>query len=52
MIDIYDNDIKLIEDSNLNAFRHLFNHTTFAITDFIYIRNFETGIKIEINSKG
>lgn len=29
-------------------FHHLFSHTQFALTDFIYVRNFKTEIKIEI----
>ena len=46
-------DPELTKDLHLTiAFHHLFDHTNFAITDFIYTRNFETEIKIEINSKG
>ena len=30
-----------------SAFHHLFDHTQFAITDFIYVRSFETEIKVE-----
>ena len=33
----------------IQAFHYLFEHTKFAITDFIYIRKFETEIKIEID---
>jgi len=32
-----------------SAFHNLFDHTEFAITDFIYVRKFETEIKIEID---
>jgi len=32
-----------------SAFHNLFEHMEFAITDFIYIRKFETEIKTEIN---
>ena len=33
----------------LREFHHLFQHMKFAITGFIYIRKFETEIKVEIN---
>lgn len=43
-------DPKLTKDLHLtSAFHHLFDHTKFAITDFIYVRKFETEINIEIN---
>ena len=32
----------------IQQFHHLFDHTKFAITDFIYVREFETEIKVEI----
>ena len=32
-----------------SAFHNLFDHTMFAITDFIYVRKFETEINIEID---
>ena len=32
---------------HISAFHHLFDHTQFAITDFIYVRSFETEIKVE-----
>ena len=32
-----------------SAFHNLFDHTEFAITDFIYVRKFETEINIGIN---
>ena len=35
-----------------SAFHNLFDHMNFAITDFIYVRKFETEINIEINKKG
>ena len=39
----------LTKDLHLtSAFHHLFDHTMFAITDFIYVRHFETEINIEI----
>lgn len=34
-----------------SAFHHLFDHTKFAITDFIYVRKFETEIDIEIGKQ-
>ena len=43
-------DQELTKDLHLtSAFHHLFDHTKFAITDSIYVRKFETEIKIEIN---
>jgi len=32
----------------IQPFHHLFDHMSFAITDFIYVRQFETEINIEI----
>lgn len=41
---------ELTKDLHLtSAFHHLFHHMKFAITDFIYVREFETEIKIEID---
>lgn len=34
----------------IRQFHHLFDHMNFAITDFIYVRDFKTEIKIEIQS--
>ena len=34
-----------------SAFHNLFDHMNFAITDFIYVRKFETEINIEVNKK-
>lgn len=43
-------DRELTKDLHLtSAFHHLFDHTKFAITDFIYVRAFETEVNIEIN---
>ncbi|MBR5051901.1 MAG: hypothetical protein IKW91_01600 [Bacteroidaceae bacterium] len=43
-------DQELTKDLHLtSAFHHLFDHTKFAITDFIYVRKFETEINIEID---
>lgn len=43
-------DQELTKDLHLtSAFHNLFDHTTFAITDFIYVREFETEINIEIH---
>ena len=43
-------DQELTKDLHLtSAFHHLFQHMKFAITDFIYIRKFETEYKIQIN---
>ena len=43
-------DRELTKDLHLTStFHHLFDHMNFAITDFIYIRKFETEISIEIN---
>ena len=43
-------DRELTKDLHLtSAFHHLFHHMKFAITDFIYVREFETEIKIEID---
>ena len=45
-------DRKLTKDLHLTSvFHNLFDHTNFAITDFIYVRKFETEINIEINKK-
>ena len=42
-------DQELTKDLHLtSAFHNLFDHTMFAITDFIYVRKFETEINIEI----
>ena len=42
-------DQKLTKDLHLTLpFHHLFTHMKFAITDFIYVRQFETEINIEI----
>ena len=41
-------DQELTKDFRLiNAFHHLFDHTDFAITDFIYCREFYYEINIE-----
>lgn len=43
-------DQELTKDLHLNrSFHNLFDHTNYALTDFIYVRRFETEIKIEIN---
>ena len=43
-------DQELTKDLHLtSAFHNLFDHMQFAITDFIYVRKFETEINIEIN---
>lgn len=43
-------DRELTKDLHLtSAFHNLFEHMEFAITDFIYVREFETEINIEIN---
>ncbi len=43
-------DLELTKDLHLtSAFHNLFDHMEFAITDFIYVRKFETEIKIEID---
>ena len=43
------NDEDLIKDMNLtNQFMHLYRHTDFALTDFIYVRDFYSEINIEI----
>lgn len=45
-------DRELTKDLHLtSAFHHLFDHTNFAITDFIYVREFEIKINIESNKK-
>ena len=47
-----DLDRELTKDLHLtSAFHHLFEHTKFAITDFIYVRKFETEINIEIDKQ-
>ena len=41
-------DQKLTKDLHLiNAFHNLFDHTNFALTDFIFVREFEESIKID-----
>ena len=43
-------DQELTKDLHLtSAFHHLFDHTMFAVTDFIYVRQFETEINVEIS---
>lgn len=43
-------DLELTKGLHLTyAFHNLFDHMNFAITDFIYVREFETKINIEIN---
>ena len=43
-------DQELTKDLHLiSPFHQLFDHTKFAITDFIYVRKFETEINIEID---
>jgi hypothetical protein len=43
-------DRELTKDLHLtSAFHNLFEHMEFAITDFIYVREFETEINIEIH---
>ena len=45
-------DQELTKDLHLiSPFHHLFDHMKFAITDFIYVRRFETEINIEIDRK-
>lgn len=45
-------DRELTKDLHLtSAFHHIFDHMNFAITDFVYVRKFETEINIEINNK-
>ena len=45
-------DQELTKDLHLtSAFHHFFDHTKFAITDFIYVRKFETEINIEIDKQ-
>lgn len=45
-------DRELTKDLHLTStFHNLFDHMNFAITDFIYVRKFETEINIEINKK-
>ena len=42
-------DRELTKDLHLTrAFHNLFEHMEFAITDFVYVREFETEINIEI----
>ena len=44
-------DQELTKDLHIiNSFHYLFDHTKFAITDFIYVREFETEINIEIKN--
>lgn len=44
------NELDLKDDliQTLAYFHHLFDHTEFAITDFIYVREFYSEIKVEI----
>ena len=45
-------DPEMTKDLHLtSAFHHLFDHTMFAITDFIYVRHFETEINIHIEKE-
>lgn len=45
-------DPELTKDLHLtSAFHHLFDHTKFAITDFIYVREFETEFSIDIKEE-
>ncbi len=45
-------DQELTKDLHLtSAFHHLFDYTMFAITDFIYVRQFQTEINIEIEKE-
>lgn len=45
-------DRELTKDMNIiNALYNLYEHTNFAITDFIYVRRFETEINIEVKKK-
>ena len=45
-------DQKLTKDLHLiEAFHYLFDHTEFAITDFIYCREFYYEIKVEIDKE-
>lgn len=44
-------DSKLTEGLHLICqFNHLFDHTYWAITDFIYVRDFEIRIKVDVNN--
>ena len=44
-------DQELTKDLHLiNAFHNLFDHTNFALTDFIFVRDFDTHINIQIES--
>ena len=44
-------DSKLTEDLHLICqFHHLFDHTYWATTDFIYVRDFEIRIKVDVNN--
>jgi hypothetical protein len=44
-------DQSLTKDLHLiNAFHNLFDHTNFALTDFIFCRDFEESINIAVNS--
>lgn len=46
-------DPDLTKDLHLiSAFHNLFEHTRFAITDFIYVRKFETEITLEFDKRG
>lgn len=48
----YGLDRELTKDLHLtSAFHNLYDHTNFAITDFIYVRKFQTEINIEISKK-
>jgi hypothetical protein len=42
-------DPELTKDLNLtDQFQHLYNHTDFALTDFIYVRDFYSEINLQI----
>lgn len=44
-------DEDLIKDLNLtNQFHHLYRHTDFALTDFIFVRDFYSEINVSINA--
>lgn len=44
-------DSKPTEDLHLICqFHHLFDHTYWAVTDFIYVRDFEIRIKVDVNN--
>ena len=35
----------------ISPFHHLFDHTNFALTDFIFVRDFRTEINVEIDNE-